>query len=269
MAAGVVSRLTKRGIRVKSIQVGAEHRRRPKPKQHRIVVAEVMHSPCLSEFESETFAIHSTEDLPKLHNPSVFSESCLATYDFACKAGFKNSAHLLISVPIPCLAKLKAENFEKLGMPHSTGLALQERLEIYKRVCKLGFREWAHLLIGQSAFRELKQADFEKLGVPHAVGLEIQLKLEDPNITPKKRVTPIGVSVQTPLMTTIRYDTTKELLRSNDFVEYAHCLQTVPIDRLAQFESRDFKELQVPYLYGRCVQNIMRRAQNPQPFMLF
>ena len=269
MAAGVVSRLTKRGIRVKSIQVGAEHRRRPKPKQCRIVVAEVVHSPSLSKFESDTFAILSVEDLPKLHNPAFFSESCLATYDFACKAGFKNLAHLLISVPIPSLAKLKAENFEKLGMPRSTGLELQERLETYKRVCKLGFREFAHLLIGAPALQTLKQADFKKLGVPHAVGLEIQLKLNDPKTTAKKHVAPIGVPAQAPPITTIQYDTTKELLHSNDFVEYAHCLQTVPIDQLARFESCDFKQLKVPYLYGRCIQNIIRRAQDPQPFMLF
>jgi hypothetical protein len=267
MAAGAVARLTKRGILVKSILVGAEHRRRPKTSEPWIVVAQVANTPVLSEFESETFAIHGSDSIPKLHRPSVFPEECLATYDFACKAGFKNSAHLLITVPIPVLAKLTQKNFEKLGVPPSIGFELQARLARYKLMCKGGFRECAHLLICV-AMDKLAQCDFEKLGIPEPVGIEIRLMLQaEPTI--KKIVRPIGTLDAPQLPTTVQYHTTRELLCSNEFVEFAHCLQTVPIDRLVHLEGRDFKELNVPYLYGRCIQQILQRAEEPKAFTLF
>jgi hypothetical protein len=265
MAAGAVARLNKRGIVVKSILVGAEHRRRPRSLEPWIVVAQVANSPLLAGFESETFAIHSLDNIPKLHKPSVFPEECLATYDFACKAGFKNSAHLLIVVPIPTLAKLK--NFEKVGIPNSVGLELQARLERYKFMCKAGFRNWAHLLICVPNDK-MDEADFDKLGVPPSVGVELQIKLRQKQNPAAKRVVRPNLEI-TPPTTAVQYQTTRELLCSNEFLEFADCLQTVPIDRLVYFSSQDFKELKVPYLYGRCIQQILRRAEEPKEFTLF
>lgn len=265
MAAGAVARLNKRGILVKSVLVGTEHRRRPRSAAPWIVVAKVANSPLLSTFESETFAIHSLGHIPKLHKPSVFPEECLATYDFACKAGFKNLAHLLIIVPIHALARLK--NFEKVGIPNPVGLELQARLDRYKFMCKAGFRNWAHLLICVPSDK-MDEADFDKLGVPLSVGVELQIKLrQKQNPAAKRIVRPMSDTDTIP--PPVQYQTTRELLCSNEFVEFADCLQTVPIDRLAIFSIRDFKELKVPYVYGRCIQQILQRATEPKPFTLF
>jgi hypothetical protein len=100
--------------------------------------------------------------------------------------------------------------------------------------------------------------------------VELQIKLrQKQNPAAKKIVRPMPPLDITPPAAAVQYHTTRELLCSNEFVEFADSLQTVPIDRLAIFSSHDFKELKVPYLYGRCIQQIIQRAEEPKAFTLF
>jgi hypothetical protein len=53
------------------------------------------------------------------------------------------------------------------------------------------------------------------------------------------------------------------------FIDYAHCLVSVEIEKLGTLKDRDFKKLGIPYLVGVSIQNSLRCTQEPRVFTLF
>jgi hypothetical protein len=53
------------------------------------------------------------------------------------------------------------------------------------------------------------------------------------------------------------------------FIDYAHCLVSVEIEKLGTLKNSDFKKLGIPYLVGVSIQNSLRCTQEPRRFTLF
>jgi hypothetical protein len=146
LAADAVLRLKKHGVKAITVQVGVKRRssRRPKPvREPQMVVVEVEDSDKLADLELWAVYPAGTR-APELHNPYVFDERCLTTFARVREAGFTQAAKRLISLPIEVVGKLRPDEFEKRGVPHETGVAVQNALakdRLKKNVKPIGTTE--------------------------------------------------------------------------------------------------------------------------------
>jgi hypothetical protein len=92
-----------------------------------MVVVEVEDSDKLASLELWT-VYPPDSHVPTLHNPYVFDDRCLTTFQRVREAGFMNIAKRLISLPIDMVDKLRPEEFEKRGVPPALGVDVQNAL---------------------------------------------------------------------------------------------------------------------------------------------
>lgn len=53
------------------------------------------------------------------------------------------------------------------------------------------------------------------------------------------------------------------------FVDYAHRLLPIPIEKLDSLSYKDFEKLEISFIAAVCIQNTLRSCREPRPFTLF
>jgi hypothetical protein len=130
LAADAVIKLKKHGVRALTVQVGVKCRiaKRPKPaREPQVVIVKVDDEISLEDLDM--WCVYPPEAcVPVLHNPYVYDERCLQTFERVREAGFPQVAKHLISVPIELVCTLRPEQFEKRGVLAERGVEVQNAL---------------------------------------------------------------------------------------------------------------------------------------------